>query len=241
MKDVSISLEFSTPAPGCRARTGREPNRSTIVVARVPFGNARQPRRDWETSAFQFLKINLARREAPGQTSTRGSFLTTSLPCVLPFTSTSSSRLRITMGGLSITQRSTRSRCSSLPSSAASLAAVTWLAPGDLRPRGKSCAIGRCSTRSRSMRKQHSRKYRKSTATSDGTSARRRRSWSSFRPARLHSDQAIPLSRCGTGATPCDGPCTRRSARSRRVARTRNAEWPVILLRPERKNRASKR
>ena len=219
MKDVSALLEFSTPAPGCRARTGREPNRSMTAVAPAPFGNARQPRRDWEADTFQFLNINLARREDPVQRPARGSFLTPSLPCDLPFTSTSSSRLRTTMGGLLLTQRSTRSRCSSLPSSAASLAAATWMAPGDLRHRVNSCAIDRCSTRSRSMRKQHSRTSRKSTATSDGSSARRRLSWSSFRPARLHSDESIPLSRCGTGATPCEEPCTRRSARSRRVAR----------------------
>jgi hypothetical protein len=208
MKDVPALLEFSTPAPGCRARTGREPKRSMTAVAPAPFGNVRQPRRDWETGTCYFLNFNLARREDSVQRPARRSFLTPSLPCDLPFTSTSSSRLRTTMGGLLLTQRFTRSRCSSLPSSAASLAAATSMAPGDLRHRVNSCAIDRCSTRSRSMRKQHSRTSRKSTATSDGSSARRRRSWSSFRPARLHSDESIPLSRCGTGATPCEEPCT---------------------------------
>lgn len=201
MKFHSPRLEFSTSAAGCCAWPLQEPERSTIAVAPGNRAPALQPRRVWGTTAVVTTpESNLVRMEDCSPKSSRDVLLTPLL-CAQPFTSTFSSRSRTTMDDRFLTQRSTHSRSSSPHSSAASPATATSTAHGGLRCRENSCATSHGRTRSRSMQKPHSRKSRKSTATSDGSSARRRLSWSSSQLARRCSNE-LYLFRAGMMPAP---------------------------------------
>ena len=201
MKLHSPRLEFPTSAAGCCAWPFQEPERSTIAVALGHRAPALQPRRVWRTTTVRITPdFNLVRMEDCSQKSSRDVLLTP-LPCALPFMSTFSSRSRTTMDDRFLTQCSTHSRSSSPRSSAASLDAAMSMAHGGLRCRENSCATSHGRTRSRSMQKPHSRISRKSTATFDGSSARRRLSWSSSQLARRCSNELF-LFRAGMMPAP---------------------------------------
>jgi hypothetical protein len=187
-------LRFSTSAACCRVQPDRESVRQRVAPVRGTTATAWQQPRVWRTSVIThfIFELNLARKEDCSQPASRDSFPPTSL-CDLPFTSTFFFPLWPTMANRFLTQRSTRSRTSWPSSSAASHAAATSMAPGDLRRPENFCVTGHGPTRSLLTRLSHKSRSHASTVSFDGTSAKRRHFWSSSPPARHSSDDHPPL------------------------------------------------